>query len=311
MIRVFLSHSWKDKSFVRTLAKKLKEAGFFVWVDEAEISVGDSLVQKITDGLEESDYVVAIISTNSVKSDWVRKELQLAMYREIAGHRVHVLPVIIDHCDIPYFLRDKLYADFSNRTHFEDSFKLLLHAFPNHEINSLPNNSFNMIEETESIKTFGDNPKNDIGKINVGSLLRMKETADFRLTKKVKHCRQLSLSYCIMATIILFVVLLLKAKFPSVFPSLGSRLIVSCMFSCYVAAAIEFLEANLSLLIIQNDKAFLFEIESVEGSLLPFGKNWFSLLRIANHNFLRIFYLIINISYYILPILTFVLIFSL
>ncbi|MCG9963222.1 toll/interleukin-1 receptor domain-containing protein [Shewanella cutis] len=45
---VFLSHNHKDKAFVRKLARDIDAHGIKVWIDEAEMKIGDSLVQKIS-----------------------------------------------------------------------------------------------------------------------------------------------------------------------------------------------------------------------------------------------------------------------
>ena len=45
---LFLSHAHEDKAFVHHLARDLTSAGVKVWVDEAEMDVGDSLLDKIT-----------------------------------------------------------------------------------------------------------------------------------------------------------------------------------------------------------------------------------------------------------------------
>jgi len=48
MIRVFLSHSSKDKPFVRELAEFLERDGEIgVWLDEREIAAGENIVGKI------------------------------------------------------------------------------------------------------------------------------------------------------------------------------------------------------------------------------------------------------------------------
>ena len=47
MSSIFLSHNSKDKPFVRKLADDLRKKGHYVWVDEAEIKVGDSLIGKL------------------------------------------------------------------------------------------------------------------------------------------------------------------------------------------------------------------------------------------------------------------------
>jgi len=128
MPSVFLSHSHGDKPFVRDLAGRLTQAGATVWLDEAELNVGDSLIQRISAAIQEADYVVAILSPRSVKSDWVQKELSLAITKEVEGHRVTVLQVLIEPCDLPEPLRDKLYADFTRGENHEREFAKLLKA---------------------------------------------------------------------------------------------------------------------------------------------------------------------------------------
>ncbi len=128
MPSIFLSHSRKDKSFARKLADKLSLRGVNVWLDEAELKVGDSLIQKISEAIEKTDYVVAVLSHNSVSSPWVKKELAIAMTQEINGRKVKVLPLLLENCRIPAFLKDKLYADFSNPKNSDVAFSKLLDA---------------------------------------------------------------------------------------------------------------------------------------------------------------------------------------
>lgn len=110
--QIFLSHSSPDKEFVRMLAHDLKRYGLKVWFDEWEIKVGDSLRKKISTGIVESAWLVVILSKNSVQSSWVQIELNAALAIELESKNVFVLPVMLDDCDIPLFLKDKLYADF-------------------------------------------------------------------------------------------------------------------------------------------------------------------------------------------------------
>lgn len=126
MPSIFLSHSAKDKFFARNLAENLIKHGISVWIDEAELKIGDSLIQKIGSAIDNCDYVAVILSHNSIQSTWVQKELSLAMNRELSNKSPTVLPILKDHCDIPYFLRDKIYADFTNPEDFQKSFRRLL-----------------------------------------------------------------------------------------------------------------------------------------------------------------------------------------
>lgn len=46
MPSIFLSHSSGDKPMVRKIADGLRQQGIRVWIDEAEIHIGESLIQK-------------------------------------------------------------------------------------------------------------------------------------------------------------------------------------------------------------------------------------------------------------------------
>lgn len=128
MPSIFLSHSSKDKFFVRELAAHLQAAGIRVWLDEAEIKIGDSLTKKIGEAVEAADFVGAVLSANSVQSEWVQRELQVALQKEIHGRRVVVLPILIEPVSIPPFLKDKLYADFTVPDSFDRGLGALLRA---------------------------------------------------------------------------------------------------------------------------------------------------------------------------------------
>lgn len=128
MSSVFLSHNSKDKPWVRNLAERLIADEVIVWLDEAEINIGDSLIEKISTGIQDMRFVAAIISKNSVESSWVQKEISIAMSKEIAGREVTVLPLVIDNCELPVSLSDKLYADFTDPDSFEISYSQLLRA---------------------------------------------------------------------------------------------------------------------------------------------------------------------------------------
>lgn len=130
--KVFISHSSKDKDFVKKLSGFLLKHGIPSWVDEAEIRYGDSLNQKISKAIETIDIVIAVISTHSVESSWVRQELDWAMSKEIVSNKVVIIPIIIDKCDVPFFLCNKLYADFTDQTEYLKTIDKLVHSIHYH-----------------------------------------------------------------------------------------------------------------------------------------------------------------------------------
>jgi len=89
----FISHASEDKDdIVRGLANALKEAGFAVWYDEFELTIGDSLRKKIDAGLALSKFGIVIISPYFVKKNWPEYELNGMVAREMNGHKV-ILPI--------------------------------------------------------------------------------------------------------------------------------------------------------------------------------------------------------------------------
>lgn len=122
----FISYSSQDREFAEGLAIDLKNRNLDAWFDQWEIRVGDSLIDKIGQGIRHNDFLIVVLSPHSVASEWVKKELCEAMQREIKEQRVVVLPVLLKSCPLPPFLRDKKYADF--RDSYEQGFKELVQS---------------------------------------------------------------------------------------------------------------------------------------------------------------------------------------
>jgi len=124
---IFLSHTGVDKPFVRRLRTDLLAHGVpRVWLDEAAIDIGDSLIAKIDEGMKLSRYIAVVLSTKSIDAPWVKKELDVAMNREIASGEVVVLPLLYEPCELPEFLKGKMYADFSKPEEYEAMLAKLL-----------------------------------------------------------------------------------------------------------------------------------------------------------------------------------------
>lgn len=111
MASIFISYQHDDKRLAAGLHDGLEERGYFVWRDEGELLVGDSIVERVTAALDQIDFVVVLVSESSVLSPWCQKEVSLAMTGEIAQRGVKVLPVRIDQVEMPPSLKDKLYVE--------------------------------------------------------------------------------------------------------------------------------------------------------------------------------------------------------
>jgi hypothetical protein len=90
---VFISHATEDKdSFVRPLAKALRDSGLAVWFDEFSLKIGDSLRASIDFGLANSRYGVVVLSKNFFAKHWPVQELNGLSARESGGKTV-ILPI--------------------------------------------------------------------------------------------------------------------------------------------------------------------------------------------------------------------------
>jgi hypothetical protein len=125
-MKIFLSHSSTDKKIVREISSQLKLEGLGAWIDECEISYGDSLVKKISESIDSVSYVLAFLSRESVISDWVKFELELASTGEIQGKSLIVIPVLLEACEIPPYLRHKVYCDLSNKSTGDKNLQILI-----------------------------------------------------------------------------------------------------------------------------------------------------------------------------------------
>lgn len=100
---VFLSHASEDKDAIaRPLYERLTALGYTVWYDQAELTLGDSLSQRIDHGLATSRFGVVIVSAAFLSKPWPQRELSGLVAREMAGGEKMVLPVWhgVDHARV-------------------------------------------------------------------------------------------------------------------------------------------------------------------------------------------------------------------
>jgi hypothetical protein len=76
-------YAHEDRELARALAAALAERGLQVWIDEGELKVGDSLIERIATAIAEIDFFLALVSHASRDSNWCRKELALAVTGEL------------------------------------------------------------------------------------------------------------------------------------------------------------------------------------------------------------------------------------
>lgn len=97
---LFLCHSPKDRiEVVEPLRQALMDFGISCWVTFAEITVGDSIIQKINEGLTKSTYVLLVISPSFLTDPETSQQTKAALHRETREKRKLVLPMVVNYSD--------------------------------------------------------------------------------------------------------------------------------------------------------------------------------------------------------------------
>ena len=90
--RVFLSYTSEDVDVARKLAEELEAAGINTWWDRWCIYPGDSLRQKIDEGLEGCTHFVVLLTPRSIKKPWVNQEMDAGLVRKL-NDQCRFLPI--------------------------------------------------------------------------------------------------------------------------------------------------------------------------------------------------------------------------
>ena len=91
---LFISHASEDKeSFVEPLVQELQRLGLTVWYDRFELTIGDSLRQKIDEGLAKSRFGVVVLSTSFFAKSWPQNELDGLLSRQNRSGQKVILPI--------------------------------------------------------------------------------------------------------------------------------------------------------------------------------------------------------------------------
>lgn len=113
--KCFLSYNHRDKAFAEKLGKDLVSAGINVWLDQWEVSAGESIIGRVEDGLAACNCLLLVMSPHSVNSNWVQTELRSALTRRLRERSIAIVPLLRQTCDIPLLIQDTKYIDFRRR----------------------------------------------------------------------------------------------------------------------------------------------------------------------------------------------------
>ncbi len=123
MTQVFISYSRKDLVFVERLAKDLIDAGLEVWFDLSGLEVGTRWGKEIQNAIQQSQYILVVLSPNSIESEWVEKEFLYAN-----NLKIKIIPLLYSPCSLPMWFVNLHYIDMQGEKypiHFPELLKVL------------------------------------------------------------------------------------------------------------------------------------------------------------------------------------------
>ena len=91
----FISHSSKDSEFVEKLHARLMAEGINVWLDRHDIVAGP-IQNQLWEAIQVHHVVIFVLSTDSIESDWVEHELEMAHDKETKERRPVLCPIALD-----------------------------------------------------------------------------------------------------------------------------------------------------------------------------------------------------------------------
>jgi len=110
---IFLSYARVDFPFVEFLKHALEDRGLSVWVDRYAIAPSESFARSIARGMESSRCIGIVLTPASLKSKWVKKEIDLSLTLEISKN-IKIIPILVGDVEVPGFLSTKLPVRFES-----------------------------------------------------------------------------------------------------------------------------------------------------------------------------------------------------
>ena len=92
----FISYSVKDTKFAERLYADLQSRGVRCWFAPEDLKIGDKFRVRIDESIRVYDKLLLVLSSNSVQSEWVEKEVETAMEREREQKRSMLFPIRLD-----------------------------------------------------------------------------------------------------------------------------------------------------------------------------------------------------------------------
>ena len=107
---VFLSFANENRDIALRIIEDLSGYNIEVITDDI-VKIGDSIENKIKNGIERSQFFIALITPKFIQSQWTHEELKLALHKEKRNNSYIILPLLYETKKLPKHITDRKYVD--------------------------------------------------------------------------------------------------------------------------------------------------------------------------------------------------------
>jgi len=128
----FISYSHKDEKWVReTLLTILEKNGLKVIIDYRDFEPGAPSITEMERAVNESWKTILVLTPNYINSAWSEFESIMIATLDPAGRQRRILPILLQHCNIPLRINYLTYLDLSDLKIAKSQWDKLMTAFDN------------------------------------------------------------------------------------------------------------------------------------------------------------------------------------
>ena len=185
MGHVFLSYSRRDKEQVDRIVEALISSKIEVWIDRSDIKAGKTWRQQIVEAIDTCEAFILMLSPNSVLSDNVRREIDLALDSGRTILPIRLEPVKLS-AEIRYQLTGLQFID-AHELGFDECLRQLLSTLNEELANSRPPEPIRQTElviEGIDLDTFGEDKRAQL--IDYLAKLCNKDQNSFRIVSMAR-----------------------------------------------------------------------------------------------------------------------------
>ena len=178
MAQVFISYSRRDLPFVEQLVSDLKKTGLNVWYDLSGLEGGSRWRVEIQNAIRKSEYVIVVLSPDSVESEWVERE-----YLFSSNLKRKILPILYRPCELPLNFLDLNYIDVQGENYSRNFHKIL--QFLDIESEGLPSPTYTPAARS----SFNRNMTSFVGLFGLGVVILLVGAASVFILCRNGNCQ--------------------------------------------------------------------------------------------------------------------------